>query len=577
MPRHNGGRPIRPMVILAVGAAVVEYSPAGPITRLLACSVSVFLLVACVCIAASGHGRDRARWHPVVRMAACLALGLGAGCVANLRTEESLGQPAGGLGPEAAYSPIALEGRLAGDGRLGATGWRSHEVELAAVLCDDGGRVGATGRVRVFVRGGAALPRGTSIRLRLSSDISSGLPVFATEADLEIIVEAPRFERFRFGLRERALDLLARAGGRAGPLLEALVLGVRDDVDQGLTADFRNAGCAHILALSGQHVGILAALVAMVLGPLLGPFRAKACSCILLAFYLVVVGPAPSVVRAALMFWIAALARAMDRPQDSLNVLAIAFLLALTIDPASSRTISFQLSYLAVLGIAIYGKAYEFLLRRWFPPSLSGAAATGWAALSVAAPLGLIIFGRLNLFAPLVAMVAAPLVSSLMWLGLGGSLAVSVLPGLSGITGFLCALPYDWLARLMALAAAGPAIDAADGYRLLPAVVVALLGALVYAWLYASYFIERRRSFGYRPQPGGLQFAQGTGWPTGSPGLCHAQALRPELPGGRVRPQAYISPPGGGVRPQGLGSRAGRGRHVPRSARLRATLEHLRD
>ncbi|TFG81912.1 MAG: ComEC/Rec2 family competence protein [Spirochaetales bacterium] len=577
MPRHNGGRPVRPMVILAFGAAAVEYTPAGPISRLLACSVSVILLVACVCMAISGHGRDRARWRPVIRMAACLALGLGAGCVANLRTEESLGQPAGGLGQEAPYSPNALEGRLSGDGRLGATGWRSHEVELAAVLCDDDGKVGASGKVRVFVRGGAALPRGTSIRLRLSSGFRYGLPVFATEADLEIIAEAPRFERFRFGIREKALDSLARAGDRAGPLLEALVMGVRDDVDQGLTADFRNAGCAHILALSGQHVGILAALVAMALGPILGPFRAKACSCILLVFYLVVVGPAPSVVRAALMFWVAALARAMDRPQDSLNVLAIAFLLALAIDPASSRTISFQLSYLAVLGIAIYGKAYEFLLRRWFPPALSGAAATGWAALSVAAPLGLLIFGRLNLLAPLVAMVAAPLVGSLMWLGLGGSLAVSALPGLSGITGFLCALPYDWLARLMALAAAGPAIDAAAGNRLLPAAVVALLGALVYAWPYASYFIERRRSPGYCPPPGGLQFPQGTGRVTGTPGLRHAQALWPELPGGRVRPPAHTGPPGSGIRSQGLGNRTGRGRHVPRSSRRRATLDHLRD
>jgi len=344
-----------------------------------------------------------------------------------------------------------------------------------------------------------------------------------------------------------------------------LFLGVRDELDSALVSAFRDAGCAHILALSGQHVGVLAGLAAVLLGPLVGKSRAKPAACILAALYLALVGPSPSVTRAIFMFWAAAALVAADRPQKPASILSIVFIIAALIDPPSVRSLSFQLSYLAVAGIAVFSPGVDFFIRRWIPPALSGVLAVGVASLAATAPLSILVFGRLNPFSPLVSAFAGMLVGWLMWLGAFLAPVVAILPVIQPVTSWIFLVPFRLLSWLMTSAASLPAFEFDQGpARVAASIAVALACTLVYAWPHARYQFQLTRQRQHapgQPLPGyriighhepalrkhglrkhanhesgsgsltsGLQLPQGPIRPAGDPWACHAQEVRPELP-----------------------------------------------
>ncbi|HAE20851.1 MAG TPA: hypothetical protein DCG47_00795 [Spirochaetaceae bacterium] len=550
--------------------------------------------------ASSPMAGARIRFRKAVLALLSCSLGLALGALGSLRMERAAAA-GGGFSPSGSAAIHALQGWLLSDGRLSAKGYRLYDVDLYSLSGKDGAALSMRGRLQVYARGGKALPRGSMVivepraltaaelGLALSPRKEERIPLFVGAADIKLEGAAPPLELSRFSLRQSLLARLKMAGAKAGPLLEALIIGVRDDLDAELGQAFRDAGCAHILALSGQHLAILAMLAAAILGPLLGPFRAKAVSCILVAAFVWLVGPSPSVARAALMFWLGAAALALDRPQPAYGIIALAFIVAQALDPESVRTLSFQFSYLAALGIAFYRESYAFLLSRWLPPFLAGGAAAGFAALAFAAPLGLAVFGRLNLAAPLIALAAAPLVAALMYAGLAASaglavaqaVAPSLLPALIKASGYACGLVYDLLAGLMALGARAPALvipAGADGriHALPAALIVALAGAVVYAMPYVSIRFPSGRPKPHT-QPRGLRFSERARRPARAAGLRHAEALRPELPRSRGPAQAYPVASGSGGRQSRMGSRPRRGSHDQGSPIGGVPLEHVRD
>lgn len=148
-------------------------------------------------------------------------------------------------------------------------------------------------------------------------------------------------------------------------VLNALIIGDRSGILETTREDFNRAGVAHLLAISGLHIGIVAT-VAFVLAnwlicwikPLLwrGWTRKAAALAALppVIAYGVVAGLSPSTQRAVLMVGIFLLTFLMVKEQDSLNTLALAALAILIVDPPSLFSISFQLSFVTVFSI-VYG------------------------------------------------------------------------------------------------------------------------------------------------------------------------------------------------------------------------------
>ncbi|ADR37691.1 DNA internalization-related competence protein ComEC/Rec2 [Oceanithermus profundus DSM 14977] len=276
---------------------------------------------------------------------------------------------------------------------------------------------------------GARLPGGFDRRAWLR-----GLGVQAELREVRLLEHRPPPPGLRDPVRA---NLLRGLGPEAAGLARALTLGERAALGDDVQA-FRRAGLAHALALSGLHVGILAGFFVLLAAPL-GRGRYLAALALLLG-YLALVGPSPSLVRAALMAGVWLLARAaglVEVPLASLLALALGAQLVLT--PYAAASLSFQLSYLAVLGIAL---ALPLLPQqpRW-KAGLFGGLGLTLAAQAATLPLVLDRFGYLPLASPLANLVLLPLVGLLVPLGF----LKAALPALSG----LLAAPFNLTAELL--------------------------------------------------------------------------------------------------------------------------------
>jgi competence protein ComEC len=220
------------------------------------------------------------------------------------------------------------------------------------------------------------------------------------QALIEPVASAPRSAR---SVVERVRRRIALAvddperAARAGPLLRALLIGDRRRLDEDVRAAFQRSGTAHLLAVSGLHVGWVFLLTQYGVGGLLGVLpglwlarRARrialgagvAAACA----YAALAGLGPPSLRAAAMAFAGAVAVLGGRPGAAWNALALAALVVLALEPAALFGAGFWLSFLAVAGILV-----------WAP---AGAAAARLVGCTLGASLAT---------APLIAALGAPL------------------------------------------------------------------------------------------------------------------------------------------------------------------------
>ena len=137
---------------------------------------------------------------------------------------------------------------------------------------------------------------------------------------------------------------------------QALLLGMRDGLPDDLVEDFRATGTAHVLAISGLHVGVLLGISmsasAWLFGRrhrlyLIAPF-------VLVWLYALLAGASPSVLRAATMGSVFLAARVLGRPGTAMPALGLAAAVMVALSPAVLWSVSFQLSFAAVAGIALF-------------------------------------------------------------------------------------------------------------------------------------------------------------------------------------------------------------------------------
>lgn len=155
---------------------------------------------------------------------------------------------------------------------------------------------------------------------------------------------------------------------RSIALAKALLTGDRSSLDRATVEAFRKAGAAHILALSGLHLGIIYGILDKALR-WIGRGRTGNVikSCVTVAccgFYTVMTGCGASVVRAFLFISLNEAARlSPHRRRRPLSVFCAALLIQLCLTPTIIRSVGFQLSYLAMLGIYTLFP----IMDSWFP------------------------------------------------------------------------------------------------------------------------------------------------------------------------------------------------------------------
>lgn len=154
----------------------------------------------------------------------------------------------------------------------------------------------------------------------------------------------------------RTIGKVPFADERARSLVEALLTGRRDNLDRATVKAFRDSGAAHILALSGLHLGIICLTLTRLLSFLGNGKPARVFRSIaILAFstwYTLSTGAGASILRAYLFISMNEILKFFPgRRRKSLNVYCTALLIQLSLRPSDLGSVSFQLSYCAMLGI----------------------------------------------------------------------------------------------------------------------------------------------------------------------------------------------------------------------------------
>ena len=207
-------------------------------------------------------------------------------------------------------------------------------------------------------------------------------------------------------------------------LLMALLFGEKTELSKELRNSYTQAGIIHILAISGLHIALIYGIVLWLTRPLQNLKKGKIyiflISLSVLWFYAVLAGFSASIVRAAVMFSVIAFAKILNRQSTVYNSLALSALFLLLYNPNYLFDVGFQLSFAAVLSIVLfqpfvrkYSYSKYYVLRE-----IKSLLLISLVAQIGVLPLTLYYFGQFPLFFLAANLVAIPLSSLILVLGL---------------------------------------------------------------------------------------------------------------------------------------------------------------
>ena len=179
-----------------------------------------------------------------------------------------------------------------------------------------------------------------------------------------------------YALRQSALQTIYQLfpDPEAG-LLAGILLGVESGIPENVQQAFKDTSTSHIIAISGFNFAIVASLFASFFGWLLGRWRGMLAAFTGIAVYALLAGAGAGVIRAAVMGSLSVFAVQLGRRQNGLNSLAFVAALMAVFAPAVLWDVSFQLSFMATLGLILYAgpltQIFEAQVSRWMQPNLA--------------------------------------------------------------------------------------------------------------------------------------------------------------------------------------------------------------
>ena len=298
-----------------------------------------------------------------------------------------------------------------------------------------------------------------------------GISATARTRNVEIVSRGSPLESLRAALGDAIERVLpAPAGGLAA----AIVIGLRERVDERLAADFTATGLGHVVALSGWNVAITMA-VADRFAKRFPAKRRRPLLIVVAIAYGLFAGASASVIRASFMAAAALIGAASGRPGSGAVALSHAVLALMVLDPAIAADTGFRLSALATAGLLAKSQRWSENATA-FGERLPRQLRTGWSFIGAdvavslaaqAATLGLVIalFGRVAVWSiPLTLLIApliAPATAAAILATFAGEL-VRILPPQLAIVPSLLALPATalfsaaaWIAQIGAHLPAG--------------------------------------------------------------------------------------------------------------------------
>lgn len=272
----------------------------------------------------------------------------------------------------------------------------------------------------------------------------------------------------------------------------AMVAGSRHNIPSALREAYSTTGIAHLLAVSGLHLGIVLMVVTTLLMPLRlihrGHRFAALLSIVAIWLYVAMSGASPSVVRAAVMLSVLLLSRATSTHYNSINALSATIFVMLVYRPNYLFDVSFQLSVAAVAGIVVWGVPMMRAMHSWswLGSRLASSFVVGVVATLWTLPIISYSFGNM----PIVGVMLTPFVLIFSYIVVIGGMFTLILPSGMAIP---FAMAAEWAAgvqnRVVEWAASLPFASVEYAMPLMAVVLMYVL----YAAITACYWAQNQK------------------------------------------------------------------------------------
>ena len=325
----------------------------------------------------------------------------------------------------------------------------------------------------------------TSGRLAEQQFGPAGQTVLHARDPPHVTGSAPWWNTVALRIRDDLSDNASRLDGDAAGLLPGLVVGDTSGISDRLDADGKATGLTHLLAVSGSHFAILCGMVVVVLRRF-GPRTAAVGGTLTLVGLVILVGPAPSVLRAAVMGAIAMLGLLAGRTRSCVPALAAAVIVLLLIAPELAVSVGFTLSVLATGGLILIAPTWsESLQRKGFPQGWADLLVVPVAAQIVTMPVIVLISGSVSVVGVLANLLVAPVVAPALVLGMLCALTGPWWPGGAVVSAQLVTPLLSWIAGVAHTLARWP--NATVPWPATPAGALLLAGLSVAAVMVLRY------------------------------------------------------------------------------------------
>jgi competence protein ComEC len=258
-------------------------------------------------------------------------------------------------------------------------------------------------------------------------------------------------ERGWIGQLHRRTDVALGYGlrPREASVVRGMVLGDRSLMPEELEKAFQRSGITHVLAISGQHVAILAVVIYFAIRIFAIPPTIRALLTMgLMWVYILIAGAPPSAIRAGVVATFVLAAPLLGRQVSPLHFMTTMLALVLAYNPQLIYSTGFQLSVAAVFGILLLTKPLRSLVERTLlrplkspPGQVSNLICVSLAAQLATSPIIAATFEQVSVVGVLTNLIAVPLSGPILILGLLGSLAGNIYPllayPLNSCNGFL--------------------------------------------------------------------------------------------------------------------------------------------
>jgi len=223
-----------------------------------------------------------------------------------------------------------------------------------------------------------------------------------------VIGPAPLFIRTRASAQLRIRALF----GAQAPLAESLLIAHTREIPPEIRDDFAASGLAHLLAISGTHVALVASIILLFATLLRAPRRTSVIVSVAGAWlYVLFLGAPFAALRSAIQLALMSLAVVLQRPAHPLALLSTAGIVILLMDPTALLDIGFQLSFAGILGLIIGRKPMMNALPSSLPAVLRDSIGSSIAAAIATAPITAYHFGQISLISIIANLAGGPVAS----------------------------------------------------------------------------------------------------------------------------------------------------------------------